>query len=257
MCYVELRAKVAKHDLHSLNAAIVENPAWRLVQALSTLKNNQDEILIDGFYDSIRKPTAEDMDFLENMIYEEDVMKESMGIKHFINNLTGIELKKKLLYEPTCNICGIESGYIEEGSKTVLPSSAKVKMDLRLVYNQKPDEIVALLRKHLDKRGFDDIEVVYMSGKEPYWTDANSLLAKTVIENVERVYNMPPVIYRNIAGTTSISDLCQSTNIPAVLYGVYHDESQIHAPNENIFIKDFIDGIKLTATVIHEFAKAK
>lgn len=257
MCYVELHAKGANNDLHSLNAAIVENPAWRLVQALNTLKNEKDEILIEGFYDTIREPNTGDMEYLENMLYEEDVMKKSMGIKSFINNLTGIELKKKFLYEPTCNICGIESGYTGEGSKTVLPSFAKVKMDLRLVYNQKPDEIVALLRKHLDNHGFSDIEIIYESGKNPYWTDGNSLIARTVIQNVERVYKMPPVIYRNIAGTTSISDLCQDTNIPAVLYGVYNDESQIHAPNENIYVKDYIDGIKLTATVINEFAKGE
>jgi len=66
---------------------------------------------------------------------------------------------------------------------------------------------------------------------------------------------MPPVIYKNLAGTTAMSDLCESTNIPAVLYGVCNDESNIHAPNENIYLKDYLDGIKLTATVIHEFAK--
>lgn len=257
MLYVELCARGAKNDLHSLNASIVESPVWRLIWALNTLKNEKDEILIDGFYDNVKKTTPEDIKYLEDMVYEEDVMKKSMGIKNFINNLTGVKLKEKYLYQPTCNICGIISGYTEKGSKTVLPSFAKVKLDFRLVYNQKPDEIVALLRKHLDKHGFSDIEIVYKSGKNPYLTDNNSLLVKTVLQSVERVYKMPPVIYRNMAGTTAMSDLCQSTNIPAVLFGVYNDESQIHAPNENIYVKDYIDGIKLTATVLQEFAKAK
>lgn len=256
LCYVELRARGANNDLHSSNAAIVENPAWRLVWALSTLKNEKDEILIDGFYDTIKQPTQEDIKYLENMLYEEEVMKKSMGIKSFINNLTGVELKKKLLYEPTCNICGIESGYVGKGAKTIMPSFAKVKIDFRLVYNQKPDDIVSILRKHLDKHGFSDIEIVYMSGENPHRTDSNSLIAKTVIQNVEPIYKMPPVIYRNLAGTTAMSDLCGSTNIPAVLYGVCNDESNIHAPNENIYVKDYLDGIKLTATVIHEFAKS-
>jgi len=255
LCYVELYARGANDDLHSSNAAIIENPAWRLIWALSTLKNEKDEILIDGFYDTIKQPTQEDMEYLENIIYEEEVMKKSMGIKSFINNLTSVELKKKLLYEPTCNICGINSGYIGKGEKTVLPSSAKAKIDFRLVYNQKPDDIFSLLRKHLDNHGFSDIEIVYISGVNPYLTDSNSLIAKIVIKNVERIYKMPPVIYRNIAATSPMSVLCESTNIPAVLYGVNNDESNIHAPNENIYVKDYLNGIKLTTTVFHEFAK--
>jgi len=257
MCYVELHAKGANNDLHSQHAAIVPNPAWRLVWALNTLKNEKDEILIEGFYDSVKPPTSEDMKFLENMEYDEEKMLESRGINSFINNLTGTKLKEKFLYEPTCNICGIESGYTGEGGKTVLPSSAKVKIDFRLVYNQTPEEVLKLLRNHLDKHGFSDIEVVYLSGKHPYRTDPDSLLAKTVIQNVERVYNMPPVIYRNLGGTTSMYDICQTTNIPAVMFGVGDDNSQIHAPNENVNIKDYIDGIKFTATVIHEYANIK
>ncbi len=257
MCYIELHARGANTDLHSQHAAVVVNPAWRLVWALSTLKNEKDEILIEGFYDTVKPTTEEEIRFLENMQYDEEKMLKSRGLKSFINDLTGLKLKEKFLYEPTCNICGIESGYIGEGSKTVLPSFAKAKIDFRLVYNQKPEEVLELLRKHLDKHGFEDIEIVYMSGKNPYRTDPNSLLAKTVIQNVERVYNLPPVVYRNLAGTTGMYDICEKTNIPAVLFGVGDDNSQIHAPNENVNIRDYIDGIKLTATVIHEFAKIK
>ncbi len=257
MCYVELRARGAISDLHSQHAAIVVNPAWRLIWALSTLKNEKDEILIEGFYDNIKPPTSDEMQFLEDMEYDEEKMLESRGLKNFINNLSGLELKEKFLYEPTCNICGIESGFTGEGSKTVLPSFAKVKIDFRLVYNQTPEEVLELLRKHLDKHGFEDIEIVYMSGQNPYRTDPHSALAKTVIENVERVYNMPPVVYRNLGGTTAMYDICEKTNIPAVLFGVGDDNSQIHAPNENVNIKDYIDGIKFTATVIHEFARTE
>ncbi len=68
LCYIELRCRGAKNDLHSLNAAIVQNPAWRLVWALSTMKNEKDEITIDGFYDDVAKPTEQDMEYLEKLI---------------------------------------------------------------------------------------------------------------------------------------------------------------------------------------------
>lgn len=257
LLYVELRAKGASCDLHSENAAIIKNPAWRLVWALASLKNERDEITVDGFYDSVKKPSKEDMKYLDELVYEEELMLNSRGVTSFINNLTGTALKEKFLYQPALNICGIQSGYTLEGSKTVLPSTAVVKMDFRLVYDQKPEEVLNLLRIHLHKRGFDDIEIVPMGMKNPYWTAADSALARTVINNVEKIYGQKPVVYRSIAGTTSMYDLCQDTNIPAVMYGVDHDESQIHGPNENIYIDDYINGIKLTATVLREFAQTK
>ena len=253
LCYVELRCRGAKSDLHSLNGGIVKNPAWRLVWALATMKNEKDEITIDGFYDDVKKPTKEDMEYLEKLNYNEELMKESMGIDSFINGLTGIELKEKYLYQPTCNIAGFKSGYIGEGSKTVLPSYAMCKLGLRLVEGQDADKVANQIRKHLDKRGFDDIEVVTHSGKNPYRTDTDSLIVKASLESAEEIYGMKPSVYRNSPGTTAMGTFCGPAGIPAVSFGIDHAEGNIHAPNENIYIKDYIDGIKMTALVMHKF----
>ncbi len=253
LCYIELRCRGAKNDLHSLNAAIVQNPAWRLVWALSTMKNEKDEITIDGFYDDVAKPTEQDMEYLEKLNYNEELMKESMGIDSFINNLTGIDLKEKYLYQPTCNIAGFKAGYIGEGSKTVLPSYAMCKIGLRLVEGQDADKVVDRIRKHLDKRGFTDVEVVMLSGKNPYRTDTNSRIVKATLESAKEIYGMEPSVYRNSPGTTAMGTFCGPTSIPAVSFGIDHAESNIHAPNENIYLEDYINGIKMTASVIHKF----
>lgn len=253
MCYVELVARGANSDLHSLNAAIVENPAWRLVWALNTLKNEKEEILIEGFYDRIPEPSAQDMKFLQQMTFDEKTKLENFGLDQFLLGLSGTELKEKYLYKPTCNICGFSSGYAGKGGKTVLPSKASVKMDLRLVPDQDPDEIAGLLRKHLDKHGFEDIEVMIHSKKPPYRSNPEDALVKAVLDNVEQVYGMPPIVYRNIAGTCAISDLCKNDRIPVVMIGVGNEDARIHSPNENVFIDDYINGIKIVSTIIHKF----
>jgi acetylornithine deacetylase/succinyl-diaminopimelate desuccinylase-like protein len=255
MCYVELRVNGANIDLHSANASVIENPAWRLIWALNTLKNEKEEILIEGFYDKILRPDEKEIKVLEEMVYEEEATLKKLELDQFVLNLSGVPLKERLIFQPTCTVCGIESGYTGQGAKTVLPSSAKVKIDFRLVPDQDPEDIRALLRTHLDRHGFEDIEIIDLSGEHPAKTDLEDPLVKTVVQNVERVYGRPPTINRLSPGTGPMYILCQKQGIPAVSVGVGNDQSQNHAPNENINIQDYIDGIKMMATIIHEFDK--
>ena len=146
-------------ELTLFNAAIVENPAWRLIWALNSIKGPDGHINIDGFYDGIPEVSKEDVEAFAQDGFDEEATKRYLGIDHFIDGATGDDLLKKLHYEPTFNICGFYSGYIDEGSKTVLPSYARVKCDIRLVMGQDPDRIYELLRKHLDDHGFGDIEL--------------------------------------------------------------------------------------------------
>ncbi|MFT4416973.1 M20 family metallopeptidase [Fredinandcohnia humi] len=253
ICYVELICKGANTDLHSSEAAIIENPAWRLIWALSTLKNEQEEILIEGFYDDITPLNEKDKKFIQSIAFDEEATKKLYGIKGFLKDVSGDELKERLTAEPTCTICGIESGYTGEGSKTVLPSVAKVKLDFRLVPNQTPDKIAQLLRKHLDQKGFSDIEIKQSHGMHPFNTDPNNPFVSVVLQSVGEVYEEPPVILRNLAGSSPMYKMLNQTTIPAVQIGVANTQSNFHAPNENIFIDDYIKGIKMTAAVIKNF----
>lgn len=254
-CYVELSAKGAKRDLHSSEAPIIENPAWRLVWALNTLKNEKEEILIDGFYDDIIPTNKEVFKYLEDIPYDEEQTLKDRGLKNFLHGVTGEELKKKLFLEPTCTICGFKSGYTGEGSKTVLPSLAKVKIDFRLVAGQTPEKVGSLLRKHLDKHGFEDIEIESLHGIVPHRTDPSDPLVKAAQKSAQTVYGKPATTILNAAGSSPMYKLLKDNNTPAVQIGVANRDSRPHAPNENIYVEDFILGIKMTATVIDNFGK--
>jgi len=254
LTYVELRVRTANIDAHSCNAPIWPNAVWRLIWALNTLKNEKDEILIDGFYDEVVPPSEQDIEYLKNIPYNENEILSQMGMKGFINEVTGEELLKKYLYTPTCNICGIKGGYIEEGIKTVLPSYATAKLDFRLVPNMECKKIVKLLRKHLDKHGFSDVEIITMSGQPTFRSDYNNPLVNAAISASTEVYKFPPVIYPTDSGTMGVYQFCHGTEIPCVMYGVSNRFSQIHAPNENIFVEDYILGIKMTAALMDKFS---
>ncbi|MFY3792320.1 M20/M25/M40 family metallo-hydrolase [Ureibacillus sp. MALMAid1270] len=255
MLYVELSAEGANTDLHSANASIIESPAWRLLFALTSLKDQNDKVLIPGFYDDVIEPTNEEIEFLSQYLFDEEANKEHLGISQFVNNLTGLNLKKKHLFEPTCNICGINSGYTGEGSKTVLPNHAFAKLDFRLVPGQDPERILKLLREHLDNQGFQDIKIKEMSGVQAARTHPTETIVEAVIETVTESEEMSPNIVPNTPGTGPMYDLCQRFGIPSVSFGVGHYASNNHAPNENIRVQDFYKHIEQVADLIVRFEK--
>src|SRR5919204_6422990 len=254
IAYVELRVRGARKDAHSSLATIVPNPAWRLVWALATLKNERDEITIDGFNEEVRKPTPKELELLERVPFDEEGTRHIHGIKSFVRGLTGLELKKKHFYEPTCTICGIVSGYTGKGSKTVLAAVASAKIDLRLVPDLTPDKVTRLLRAHLDRRGFDDVEIVPSHGEPPSRWPTDSVPARAAVEACRATYGVDPVVYPLMAGSGPMAQVCDALGIPVVGFGSGNAASANHAPNENIRIADYIDHIRAFGRFLHTFA---
>jgi acetylornithine deacetylase/succinyl-diaminopimelate desuccinylase-like protein len=254
--YVELHARGAKRDLHSAMATIISNPAWRLTWALATLKDADDNILIDDYQKQVRPPTEAEMQVLRDIPFDEEKIKADLGISSFIRNLSGVELLKKYLYEPTVTICGLYSGYIGEGSKTVLPNHAFAKIDFRLVPDLTPDCVLDLLKKHLARHGFDDIEVILTeTGEETARSPLDSAIVRAAVDAATAVYANPPVVYPTMAGSGPMYPLCQALNIPAVSAGCGWYDSRAHAPNESIRVEDYFEGILFVRELLNRFAK--
>jgi acetylornithine deacetylase/succinyl-diaminopimelate desuccinylase-like protein len=252
--YAELTVAGAKSDQHSSWGTVVPNPVWRLVWALNSIKGPDERVLIPGFYDPVREPTPGEMEALERMDFEEEGTLLEMGLPHFLGNLTGIELLVKHLFQPTCTVCGITGGYQGPGCKTVLPARASAKLDFRLVPDQDPHQVHRQLRQHLDGRGFEDIEITSMGPSYPARTPMDDPLVAGAVAPARRAYGVEPVVYPLTAGSGPMYELCQRFGIPAVSTGVGNAASNSHAPNENVVIEDYIQGIKHIALVMERFA---
>ncbi len=249
--YVELEAHGATRDIHSSMATIIPNPAWRLVWALNSLKDSEENILIEGFYDDVQPPTPEEIESIKAIPSEEEELKRNLGLKGFLKNLTGFELKSHHLLQPTCTICGFVTGYIGEGSKTVLPCQAKAKLDFRLVPNQRPEDILTKLRRHLDKHGFSDIQISAREGENPARTPLNSPFVKLVSKAAEEVYGSKPIIVLTSAGSGPMFPFINILGLPVASSGVGYPDSRAHAPDENIRLADFILGAKHIAAILN------
>jgi acetylornithine deacetylase/succinyl-diaminopimelate desuccinylase-like protein len=257
ICYVELEARAANRDLHSSLATIVPNPAWRLVWALATLKDKQENVLIDGFYDDVAGPTPDELEELRRIAAQRDdqALLRDLELDHYLQGLSGLELLKRHLYQPTCTICGLVSGYTGEGSKTVLPKVARAKIDFRLVPNQRADDVLAKLRSHLSRHAFADVEVTELGLENPAKTPMNSEIARVAAAAAREVYGRDPIVYPLMAATGPMDVVCARFGTPAVGAGIGYPGTNVHAPNENIRIRDYVEGIKHIALILEMYGR--
>lgn len=258
ICYVELSVESMSQDAHSgLGGSIFPNAAWRLTWALNTLKDQNERVLIPGFYDNVLPPSERDLELLAALPEEANELKEMFGFDQFLLGIEGgVELQKTAVFEPTCTICGLTAGYQGPGSKTVLPAKATAKIDFRLVPDQRPDEIVAKLRAHLDANGFQDVQLRYLGGGRPAKVDPDDPFVQIANQTAVEVYGTDPIVEPIIGGSGPNYPFIHTLGLPLISAGVGYPGSNVHAPNENMTIDNFILGTRHTAYIIERFGRS-
>jgi acetylornithine deacetylase/succinyl-diaminopimelate desuccinylase-like protein len=257
ICYVELSVESMTIDAHSgLGGSVFPNAAWRLVWALNSLKDENERILIPGFYDDVIPPTDRDRELLAALPNDFEKYRQMFGLDGFLLGMTDeMQLKETAVFQPTCTICGLTSGYQGPGSKTVLPAKASAKIDFRLVPDQKPDDIAAKLRAHLDAQGFSDVKITLLGGGRPARVDPDDPFVQLTNQAAEEVYGVPPLIEPIIGGSGPNYPFIHVLGLPLVSAGIGYPYAQVHAPNENIHLPTFVKGIQHTARIIQRFGR--
>jgi len=258
MVYVELKARGTREDQHSMRATSLPSAAWRLISALSTIKDKNNRILIPGFYDDVRPLTNLERTAVANIPIEERKLKEFFGVDAFLQGRESSNYYFNLVSEPTCNIAGLFSGYTGPGSKTVLPAEATVKIDMRLVPNQKPEDIARKLRRHLDAQGFDDIEISPTQHfLIPSRTPIDHPAVAIISEALRETYQAEPIVFPNIGGAGPNYIFTDVLKQPCfVVPHATHDQAN-HAPNENMEVEGFFRGIRTQCRVFERLAAAQ
>ncbi len=253
LLYVELRVSGANRDVHSSYGTVVPNPAWRLTWALASLKGPDERVAIEGFYDAVKRPTNAELQVLADAPDESGEFLSSVGLRSAVLDAKGLDYKVRHIFEPTCTIDGLTSGYQGPGAKTVLPARAWAKVDFRLVVDQDPDDILEKLRRHLDSHGFQDIEVVSHSGEKPARTPIDDAFVRLCRETAEAAYGRPPHIVPSMAGTGPMHLFVHDLGLPSVMTGVNYVGGRDHAPDEHIRIEDFRLGTRHVAAILARF----
>lgn len=253
----ELRAKTIAHDAHSgVGGTILPNAAWRLVHALASLKSPDERILIPGHYDTALPATTADLDLLAQLSPElEADLKAEFGVAHFLGEATGTELHRRAIFEPSCTINGLFSGYQGAGVKTVLPAEATAKLDFRLVPDMDPEVVHQSLRAYLTDQGFADIEVVYLGGQRPGRVTPEHPLIQLAAQTAEAVYSAPASVVPLSPVTGPVHPFVVGLGQPIATIGCGYPGARVHAPNENLRVSDLLRGAEHTACFLMALIK--
>ncbi len=235
LLYVELRVRTLSLDAHSGSAHNLPNAAWRLLRALSTIKDEQERILIPGFYDGLRRPGPLEYRLLDDLPSDEETTKRNFGVREFVGGHTGMAYKEAV-YNPTANIAGIGAGWQGPGTKTVIPAEAMAKMDFRLLPEQDPDAIFASLRQHLDAHGFSDVELTKLGAERAGVTPPDDPLVQLTANIASQVFGKRVVIDPMTGGTGPIWPFRHFLGTPVVTIGAGDQLSKNHAPDESISV---------------------
>ena len=255
LLFVELTAQESIRDAHSSLAVLIKNPAWRLIQAVNTLRDANGKILIKDWYREVEPLSKNDLAIIQKEPFDEKSFKNEFGIKSFVGNKKGLDAKKALVADATCNIAGFVSGYTGQGAKTVLPGKALVKIDFRLVPKMDPKKQVIRLKRHLKSKGFGDIKIKVYHGEAAARTNSKDPFVKNVIDSANESFGTSVLNVSN-AGTGPMHSFVTHLKAPCISVGSTYMFSRIHSPNEFTRIDLLKKTTKCMCLIMEKFAKS-
>ncbi|HMN04790.1 MAG TPA: dipeptidase [Flavobacteriales bacterium] len=257
LSYVEVEVTGPNRDLHSgVYGGAVANPINVLCDLISSLHDKDRRITIPGFYDAVRElGTAERAELAKAPFNEKEFMADlGIGAVQGEKDYTSPERSS---IRPTLDVNGIWGGYIGEGAKTVLPSKAYAKISMRLVPDQKNEEISRLFKAHFEKIAppHVTVEVRLLHGGEAAVTPTDSVAYRAASLAMEETFGKKPIPTRGGGSIPIVALFEEVLGLKTILLGFGLDSDNIHSPNERYGIFNYMIGIRTIPRFYKHFAE--
>lgn len=242
--YVELHVQGAPDEWHSSSyGSILPNAPFRLAQALTSLRGEDGRILVEGFYDGVREPSADlrrAVDAIPSSFLGDP---RDFGVSAFSTHSP----RSRMFFEPQMCVCGISGGYAGKGAMLAVPTGASAKIDFTLVPDQEPEVALRRLRDHLDAHGLADVEIRVLSSCPPWLTPLEHPLVQSVLAAIERVWGGPATLFPSIGGGGgSLGTFALSYGMPCLVVPYGQADLHEHSADEHLSLEWFRNGIKVT-----------
>ncbi|MEI5676788.1 M20 family dipeptidase [Mesorhizobium sp. CGMCC 1.15528] len=252
----ELRSRTASRDVHSGNfGGVVPNAIWKLVHLLATMKNPEGEITIEGLTEPVIPATNRERDAVAKLPLDLDAIKADLGLAE-LDAPKDRGYFDRLMFHPTLTVNGFHGGYGGPGMKTVLPCEAFVKCDIRLVEPLTPAYVFEKVAAHVARHA-PDVEFVPLNGMLPSKTSMDSPFAEPIRRAVVAARGVEPLLYPTVGGSLPDYVFTKILGLPAFVVPYANADEANHAPNENLEIERFIDGIRTGCALLAELGKLK
>ncbi|WP_324716866.1 M20/M25/M40 family metallo-hydrolase [Carboxydochorda subterranea] len=232
-----------ERGIHGSNNAWVANPVWRLVQALATLVDEEENPKVEGFLDGVTPLDPAEREILrrqvESGLMDERPFMQFEHVRRFKGGLRGVPLWERLFGQPQFNIDGLVGGYVEEGTKTLLPHRALAKLDVRTVPRMDPDAVAAAIRRHLDAHGYADIEMRVLNNYPWSKVRLDEPAVQAMVETYQTMGRTPQIWPLN-PGSAPYYVFERVLGIPYVTGGLGHGGRQ-HSTDEYCTVQGILD----------------
>lgn len=253
MLSIEITLETARVDNHSGNkGGVIPNAGWEMVKLLHSMIDKDGNCAVQGFYDAVVPPSPYDIELMEQLPYNPVETAKVFGVKEI--NLSKQEFYQRIMFRPTFSINGLVSGYSGKGGKSVIPKDATVKIDMRLVPAQDPMDIFEKINAHV-AAVCPDAKLLFRSGKDCSNTRTDLPISKVVAQAVGKAYGTKPLIMARLGATSPESIFTQMLGLPTICVPYANADEDNHAPNENIAIDCFYQGIHCTVEVLAAIAE--
>jgi acetylornithine deacetylase/succinyl-diaminopimelate desuccinylase-like protein len=235
---------------------VFDNPLWRLAAATASLRDNSGRIAIDGFYDAVRQPGRDETDHVSQPPFSLGSLMQVTGGQRTLDGIDETGFYHAMNFAPCMNVNGFSGGYAGEGAKTVLPAEGSVKIDFRLVPDQDPQTIVSLVRAHLDRHGFHDIElIVHDANVKPVRSSTDHWFVQEAKQLLERHFGKPSIVQPSSPASGTVHPFVEQLGAQIVGIGLTHHGAMLHSPNENIIVDQFETTIQFAASLFRMLAR--
>ncbi|MBT3232127.1 MAG: dipeptidase [Calditrichaeota bacterium] len=259
LTYMELDVTGPDHDLHSGEfGGAVANPVEILARMVASVKDENGRIQIPGFYDKVAEVTAEERAELARVPFDETDYKKHIDVDALWGE-EGFSTVERTWIRPTFEVNGMWGGFIEPGAKTVLPSKAGLKMSMRLVPDQDPNEIADLVEDYFNKIAPDTIKlkVIRHGGGYPVVVSLDNPFMDGATKALNDAFNQQPYMIRGGGSIPIVADFKKILGLDSLLVGFCSPSARVHSPNENMDLPSFFTGIESLVLMYENFADLK
>lgn len=257
LCFMQIDITGPNRDLHSGTfGGGIHNPINALSEIISKLKDDENRILIDGFYDDVVALTQKERDEFKRLPFDEKKYKMDLEVEELYGE-DGYTTIERVSARPTLDCNGIWGGYQGQGAKTVLPSVAGAKVSMRLVPNQDPDKVAELFEKYIKKIAPKSVKVKVTSlhGGKPSVTAIDTPAIKAAVKALKDAFGVDPVFFKEGGSIPIVNSFNEVLGADAILLGFGLPDDNIHSPNEKFDLNNFYKGISTVAYYYDELSK--
>ena len=257
LSYVEVEVTGPNRDLHSgLYGGAVANPIIILCEMIAKMKDKNNHITIPGFYDNVVELSNDERAEIARAPFSLEDYKKALDLPD-IHGEEGFTTMERTGVRPTLDVNGIWGGYTGEGAKTVIPSKAYAKISMRLVPNQKDEEITKLFTDYFEKVAPKSVKVKVTPhhGGEPYVSPTDIPAYTAASKAMETTYGKKPLPVRSGGSIPIVALFEKELGVKSILFGFGLDSDAIHSPNEHYGIFNYLKGIETIPHFLNNFTK--